>query len=171
MELVNKPFPHIIIDDFLDDDLFVAVCEALEDLPIERKEADLFQFDQSEDLSKTEIPALQQLQQKLLELDLSNFDVKSKLIDMFAAFYYDTDHLLPHDDQLDTRKVAYTFYLAAPEAGGKLALIENKKPFDKTHVDVLPNRLVLFKVSPESWHEVEEVQGELPRISISGWFH
>lgn len=171
MELRKEPFPHVIIDDFLDDDFFVELCAALEEVPVERKEADLFQFDQSDDLSNSDNSVLQAFQEKIKGLDLSVFGVDSSQIDCFAAFYYDTDYLLPHDDRLDTRKVAYTFYLAPPEEGGELALLETKQPHKQHRVAMLPNRLVLFKVSEKSWHEVEEVRGELPRISLSGWFH
>lgn len=174
MDIMQKPFPHVIIDDFLPDDFFIDLCGSLEDIKLERKEADLFQFDQSENLSLTKNVVLKELQEKLLVLKpelKKRFAVTLSHIDMFAAFYYDTDYLLPHDDRLESRKVAYTLYIAAPDEGGELALISKKSPHKKSLVDIVPNRLVLFQVSEDSWHEVEEVRGDLPRISITGWFH
>ena len=174
MDVHPEPFPHVILDDFLSDDLFVELCGVLEGIPSERKEADLFQFDQSEDLSKAKDIVLQKLQKKLLSLKEEigrSFAVDLKRLDMFAAFYYDTDYLLPHDDRLESRKIAYTFYVAVPEEGGALALLKNKPPYLKANIEVVPNRLVLFLVGHDSWHEVEEVIGDLPRISVSGWFH
>lgn len=173
MQSRPEPFPHVIIDDFLPDDLFVELCEALEKVTLERKEADLFQFEQTADLSDTQDPVLKKLQKRLLGLKEKigeQFEVVLTRLDMFAAFYYDTDYLLPHDDRLESRKVAYTFYVAAPEAGGDLLLLESQPP-KKHRIRVIPNRLVLFLVEQKSLHEVEEVRGELPRISVSGWFH
>lgn len=159
------PFPHKIIDDFLPEDLFIRLCEFLEEVETSEKECDLFQFEQSNELTAIKNPVLLELQEYLRK------ETGRKQLDMFAAFYHDTDYLLPHDDRLEGRKIAYTFYLAAPEAGGELSLIETKEPYEKHSIAVVPNRLVLFEVSEKSWHEVEEVRGELPRISISGWFH
>lgn len=161
----KHPFPHRIVDDFLSEDLFVRLCEFLEEVETKEKECDLFQFEQSDELSIMENDALKEFQ------DCLRKEVGKSKLDMFAAFYHDTDYLLPHDDRLEGRKIAYTFYLAAPEEGGELSLIETKKPYEKHSIAVVPNRLVLFAVSEKSWHEVEEVCGDLPRISISGWFH
>lgn len=166
----EKPFPHIIVDDFLADDIFSDLCEVLADLPMEYKESDLFSFEQSQDLTKNK--DFQNIQEQLLALiKKNNFGVTVSRLDMMAACYSQGDHLLPHDDRLDSRKIAYTFYVTEPEAGGELSLITKKPPFKKTQLQVKPNRLVLFLVSKDSWHEVEDVQGELPRISITGWFH
>ncbi len=161
----THPFPYEIIDDYLSEEHFIELCEFLETVETSEKECDLFQFEQSDELTMSKNLAIKDFQQKLLET------VKKKKLDMFAAFYHDTDYLLPHDDRLEGRKIAYTFYLAAPEAGGDLSLIETTRPYKKHRIGVVSNRLVLFEVSESSWHEVEEVRGDVPRISLSGWFY
>lgn len=185
-KIYKKPFLHIIVDDFLPDDVFSDLCDTLCELPVTRKESDLFQFDQSDDLTRKK--SFSELKKQLLhfldslrndslrndshmkESDFSQAIASVSSLDMMAAFYYDDDYLLPHDDQLDERKIAYTFYVAAPKKGGALALLSNKEPYERKKIRVQPNRLVLFLVSNKSWHEIETIKGELPRISLSGWF-
>lgn len=100
-------------------------------------------------------------------------------------------HLLCHDDVIGTRKVSYIIYLTDPdpewkrEDGGHLELYgcmqENSDdqmnsrvpcPFpDKT---ILPhyNSMAYFVVAPgKSFHSVQEVFCDRPRLSIQGWYH
>ena len=105
-------------------------------------------------------------------------------------------HLLCHDDVIGTRRVSYIIYLTDPdeewkeEDGGALELfpLEESSVVDRgaalggrqgipTNIpacNILPkfNRMALFTVQPgRSYHSVQEVYADKPRISISGWFH
>jgi Rps23 Pro-64 3,4-dihydroxylase Tpa1-like proline 4-hydroxylase len=108
-------------------------------------------------------------------------------------------HLLCHDDVIGTRKVSYIIYLTDPEPewtdedGGRLELyesitevvnivssdgtqspVETKVPGATPVKTVLPkfNSLAFFVVQPGvSFHSVQEVFCDRPRLSIQGWYH
>ncbi len=105
-------------------------------------------------------------------------------------------HLLCHDDVIGTRRVSYIIYITDPdeewksEDGGALELFpldEDSKvdrgpelggvhgiPTTSPTKNILPhfNRMAMFTVQPgRSYHSVQEVFADKPRISISGWFH
>lgn len=94
-------------------------------------------------------------------------------------------HLLCHDDVIGTRKVSYILYLTergwTSDEGGALELYEaetddNKRRVPKPHPikTILPafNSMAYFVVEPgASFHSVQEVFGERPRLSIQGWYH
>lgn len=108
-------------------------------------------------------------------------------------------HLLCHDDVIGTRKVSYILYLTDPvpdwtdDDGGRLELYESitevvtvesesgvqtsvstKVPGVTPVKTVLPkfNSLAFFVVEPGvSFHSVQEVFCDRPRLSIQGWYH
>jgi len=95
-------------------------------------------------------------------------------------------HLLCHDDVIGTRKVSYIIYLtdATPEwtdsDGGRLELYEAIAEEDRFVPGALPVKTVLpafnsmayFVVEPGvSFHSVQEVFCDRPRLSIQGWYH
>lgn len=106
-------------------------------------------------------------------------------------------HLLCHDDVIGTRKISYILYLteAEPEwsasEGGALELYDSKTtrtndttttssrtgrriPEPVPCVTLLPvfNHMAFFVVEPGySFHAVQEVLGERPRLSLQGWYH
>eukprot|EP01024_Parvocaulis_polyphysoides_P037366 TRINITY_DN332_c0_g1_i1.p1 TRINITY_DN332_c0_g1~~TRINITY_DN332_c0_g1_i1.p1 ORF type:complete len:577 (+),score=105.05 TRINITY_DN332_c0_g1_i1:689-2419(+) len=100
--------------------------------------------------------------------------------------YLEGGHLLCHDDVITTRCVSYIVYLTDPDEpwtkddGGNLELYplqDGKFGVADTVPSklILPtwNSMVIFPVQPgRSFHAVQEVlQGDRPRLSISGWFH
>lgn len=103
-------------------------------------------------------------------------------------------HLLCHDDVIGTRKVSYIIYLTEPdwkpEEGGALELYDSyvsgkngndeestaarREPETCPSKTVLPtfNSMAFFVVEPGvSFHAVQEVLGERPRLSVQGWYH
>ncbi len=99
-------------------------------------------------------------------------------------------HLLCHDDVIGTRKISFILYLTDPEPvwidedGGRLELydhttemtngIENKIPGAIPSKTILPtfNSMAYFAVEPGvSFHSVQEVLGQKPRMSLQGWYH
>lgn len=172
-ETFDTPFRHWIIPDFIEK--VDVLLEALKKEPFNRKECDLFQFFQGQDISLSKQTVLQQF-----FADISNPAFLQKIktltganvthIDMSPFIYGDTDYLLPHDDRLEGRKIAYVLYLndVSEQEGGGLALFEDTS-IVKT---IIPKKgqLVLFEVSEKSVHQVLEVVGS-ERITFAGWFH
>lgn len=100
-----------------------------------------------------------------------------------------------HDDVIGNRKVSFILYLTDPDwcenDGGSLELYEsiarseNKpanqdciaagripKPFPSKNIVPDFNSLAYFVVSPgNSFHSVQEVFCDQPRLSIQGWYH
>jgi len=109
-------------------------------------------------------------------------------------------HLLCHDDVIGTRKISYILYLTEPNwmesEGGALELYDSKivdgkngtapssensavlvsrrEPDSIPSKRLLPhfNSMAFFVVEPGvSFHAVQEVMGERPRLSVQGWYH
>lgn len=171
-EKKDEPFAHIIFKDLLSSVALHEIKEIIESQPFERKSADLFDLEQTTDLSDEQ--SLSGLREKMLslkEIIKNELGIDVTSLDMSAMHYQECDYLLCHDDQLEGRKIAYILYLAKPEQGGELLFRSSTEPYDvQVTIPPLENTLVLFEVSNKSLHEVSEIiKGE--RLSIGGWFH
>ncbi|KAL3938886.1 MAG: hypothetical protein SGBAC_006286 [Bacillariaceae sp.] len=95
-------------------------------------------------------------------------------------------HLLCHDDVIGTRKVSYIIYLTEEDwkqdEGGSLELYgqqldnptsdKQSTPIPLVRAWPLFNSMAFFVVKPgESFHAVQEVTGDRPRLSLQGWYH
>lgn len=101
-------------------------------------------------------------------------------------------HLLCHDDVIGTRKISYIIYLTEPdwkqEEGGALEMYNPQidDVSDSSNADDTPrslpipvkrawpifNSMAFFVVTPgSSFHAVQEVLGDRPRLSLQGWYH
>ena len=109
-------------------------------------------------------------------------------------------HLLCHDDVIGTRKISYILYLTEPDwredEGGALELYDSYVPkengvatnrttskmedFARREPETCPSKTMLplfnsmafFVVEPGvSFHAVQEVLGDRPRLSVQGWYH
>ncbi|HLD01134.1 MAG TPA: 2OG-Fe(II) oxygenase family protein [Candidatus Nanoarchaeia archaeon] len=178
----SKPFPHWKFDNFLPEKKAVQLLTALSKEIFDLKDSDLFTFFQTNDLKTTENNVIQEFVTffstvfaKKLE-SVTGTGIKLGSVDISGTKYCNTHHLLPHDDQLEGRKLAFIYYLSTLNntEGGALALY-NSKNNNPTEVSerIQPqfNRLVIFKVTSKSFHEVEEVLTGKLRIALSGWFH
>ncbi len=91
---------------------------------------------------------------------------------MSATLYTRGCHLLPHDDRLGTRRVAFALYLCPKEwserDGGHLRFFgcRGDQPDAELREDYLPTfgRLAFFTVGARSFHEVCEVTSEVWRF-------
>jgi Rps23 Pro-64 3,4-dihydroxylase Tpa1-like proline 4-hydroxylase len=180
----NKPFPHLLIENFLDKQKAEKLLLALKKEKFEEKDSDLFQFRQTKDLHFSKDKEIREFVNMLESKEFSNriksitgINVKEGAFDLSGSLYIDTDYLLCHDDELEGRKIAYIYYLCedfSEKDGGALALLEdeNGKP-GKVSRRYFPkwNSLMIFEVSKKSWHEVEEVIGKKKRYAIGGWLH
>ena len=160
---MNKsPYEHIIIDNFLSETEFDAVLDVYKNEKFKELSTDLFSF----------------LQSNEIEDKLTNFVKKvEKIVNSeqkyfytcFASFYRKNDFLLCHDDCVDSREYAFTFYLD-DFSSGELVLYENDCLTESKVIEVKKNRIVIFKVSRESFHEVKKCKND-GRKALTGWLN
>ena len=179
----NNPFPHLELQNFFQEEKLAKVIKALEKEEFLEKESDLFKFMQTHDFATSEREELKAFREFLSSKAfltymeaITEIRLKEKSIDISASLYQNTDYLLPHDDQLEGRKIAFMIYLSNLEAkdGGKLILYTTKGSIPREEEKaIVPkfNSFIFFKVSEKSFHEVEEVITNKQRITIGGWFH
>ncbi len=175
----NDPFKFVQISNFLEQDFLQELITQTNEIKFNLLNTDLYQFYQSNNLS--ELDKFQILFKRLKSEEwLIYFSQitghKLKNIDMSVTKYQKTNYLLPHDDRLEGRKIAYIFYLndLKSDEGGELQLFEtiNNSP-TKIVQNIIPkkNNLLIFEVSKKSFHKVNEVIKEIDRYAISGWFY
>ena len=175
----HTPFPYLELRGFFREQKIMKVLPALRKEMFIRKEADLFQFSQTQDLVSTKSKILQKFRSFLSSPELvtylsnlTNTNLKAKEIDMSGTLYQDTDFLLCHDDRLEGRKIAYFVYHSTLDRkdGGRLLLYDQ---LEKVAASIIPtfNTFAFFAVSAKSLHVVEEMVRPKQRLAISGWFH
>jgi len=175
----NDPFKFVQISNFLEQDFLQELITQTNEIKFNLLNTDLYQFYQSNNLS--ELDKFQILFKRLKSEEwLIYFSQitghKLKNIDMSVTKYQKTNYLLPHDDRLEGRKIAYIFYLndLKSDEGGELQLFEtiNNSP-TKIVQNIIPKKknLLIFEVSKKSFHKVNEVIKEIDRYAISGWFY
>ncbi len=175
----NKPFPHLILKNFFQPAFIHDVFLALQKERFQHQEADLYDFYQTNDIARTSHPQLISFHDLLRSSEfkhyveaLTNIPVPG-IIDCSGFYYTSTHYLLPHDDRLDSRRIAYTLHLAKKftrKDGGALQFFAENK-IKKTIIPTF-NTLVLFGVVPSvTFHQVSEVTTTKKRYSLAGWFH
>ncbi|KAI5161970.1 prolyl 3-hydroxylase /prolyl 3,4-dihydroxylase [Nematocida ausubeli] len=188
----SAPFYHRVVDNFLPQDLFEKVHQEALSREYFKKNTDLFHFYQTYELKNDASfqPFLEFLKDKM-DIDLCNIkkEVKEKRMDLFASIYKSGDFLLPHDDCVGQRVLAFSFYLNDPlastsdEAGaekkestdpneknGALVLYESDGRTIAKRIAPIANRLVIFEVSGRSYHEVE-MMTRGTRMALTGWLN
>uniref|UniRef100_A0A3P9MX15 2-oxoglutarate and iron-dependent oxygenase domain containing 1 n=1 Tax=Poecilia reticulata TaxID=8081 RepID=A0A3P9MX15_POERE len=176
------PFPHCIIKNFLSSQSFAENLQReLLELNFNEKSNDLYKFKQSDDLKKRKEPHIAAITALFGRFrswlgDVLGVELEPT-VDISSAKYEYTV-LLCHDDELEGRRVAFILYLVPPwqsSDGGSLDLYstDNFQP-ESIVKSLVPcwNTLILFEVSPVSFHQVSEVLSQDKcRLSLSGWFH
>ena len=177
------PFPHVIVKDFLDSATLDLAIDALAGLEYDFKESDLFSYWASIDLTDINHPAINILRNDIGDDTwrkevAKSFKVKQfSSIDLAAYVYGQGDFLLPHDDQVEGRIIAYSLHLTpeiTEETGGALNIFKaNKEGKSKLVDSILPeyNSLIMFEVSDHSWHQVSEVISDIQRLTLTGWYY
>ncbi len=178
-----QPFPHLVLADFFKKEKIILVLKALAQEKFILKDADLFTFLQTDDLVSSQNKTLQEFRSFLASTDftawlssITDIPLKSQSIDIAGTVYESTHYLLPHDDQLEGRKIAYFLYLSnlTEKEGGALTLYssQDKQPTTITK-KIIPqfNTFSFFQVSTISFHQVQEILSDTQRITVSGWFH
>lgn len=184
ISVVKKfPYPNVIVRDFLDESTLDLVIDALAGLEYDFKESDLFSYWASIELTEIDHPAI-----NILRDDLGDEIWRKKVaeafsskplssIDMAAYVYGLGDFLLPHDDQVEERIIAYSLHLTpeiTEEMGGSLQIFDIDESNTSKLVDsIIPeyNSLIMFEVSKHSWHQVGEILQDIQRLTVTGWYH
>jgi len=169
-----KPFPHLVLNDFFKNAKLLKSALLKENFYYQN--SDLFQFHQTNDCSKAKTSVVKDFNEFFGSKDFLNFiseitGKKLTSIDMSGFIYGDTDYLLPHDDRLEGRKIAYIVNLSEnfrEENGGELAFFKGKQVVKRIYPKF--NTFTIFEVSNKSLHEVKEVIDK-KRVSFAGWFH
>lgn len=177
------PFPFLVLPQFLVEEKYQQVRGALLKEEFIPKESDLFKFSQTNDFVSTKNSTLLKFRNILCSPSfilwmekLSGMQLATSVVDMSGSLYEDTDFLLCHDDQLEGRAIAFLYYLSDLERddGGGLQLLGSTKGVPSSvAATIIPrqNCFVFFRVSPTSFHIVEEVVKPLKRYTLGGWFH
>ena len=177
------PYPHVIIKDFLDENTLDLVIDALAGLEYDFKESDLFSYWASVELTDIDHPAI-----NILRDDLGDEVWRKKVVEAFsckmlssidmAAYVYGLgDFLLPHDDQVEERIIAYSLHLTpeiTEDMGGSLQIFDVDETNSSKIIDsIIPeyNSLIMFEVSKHSWHQVGEILQDIQRLTVTGWYH
>lgn len=178
-----RPFPHVIVDDWLDERARQALLEALADEPAEHMVSEIYEVMGT---GEATTPVLQSLMSVMngpeMLATVSAIAGEELSRASLRGYAYGPGHfLLPHHDRDRdaTRRVAIVIYVDATDdlVGGELELFDCARQGDAivatTSAILLeprPGRLVLFDVSNDSLHQVREVTAGR-RTSIAGWFY
>ncbi|MBT4538756.1 hypothetical protein HOI26_02755 [Candidatus Woesearchaeota archaeon] len=175
----QKPFPHLSLQHFFHEARLEELKKAIDEEKFTQKTSDLFSFKQTKDFFNCKNKVIKAfydfLRSKAFMVYmeyLTGLKFKRNQVDLAATLYEDTDFLLPHDDRLEKRKLAFMTYLSnlRKRDGGTLVLYNEK---GKAVKKVLPlaNTFCFFAVSKHSLHEIEEVVGKVQRLTVGGWYH
>ena len=179
----SRPFKHVVVKNFLDPPTLDLVIDALAGLEYDFKESDLFSYWASIDLTDINHPAINILRDDLggeiwRKKVAESFKTKKlSSIDMAAYVYGLGDFLLPHDDQVEGRIIAYSLHLTpeiTEKMGGSLNIFKANDAGKSKLVDsIIPeyNSLIMFEVSDSSWHQVSEIMQDIQRLTVTGWYH
>lgn len=178
----NKPFPHLELNLF-NESKIKQLLKEVKKLNFEEKDSDLFYLLQTKDFKGINNKLISEFYSIISSREFLNLiekitDIKGlNATDAASLIFPSTGYLLPHDDQLGTRKIAYILNLSdfKEKEGGQLeffATDSNNNPI-KVAKSIVPkfNNFIIFKVSEKSFHQVSEVLSNKQRITIGGWFN
>ena len=193
------PYPHgRITNMFVDGFLEQVLEEVKQNSKVKFKESDLFRVYQSVDLGNlspnsegaNRMPSLMRLKEAIYSPAYRAFveraiglspNTLTEQVDCAANCHAPGCHLLCHDDVIGNRKVSFIIYLTdkewSREDGGCLELYPsstNREPEVNPSKTIVPdfNSMAFFQVLPGvSFHAVQEVFGDRPRLSLQGWYH
>lgn len=161
------PFKHFVVDSFLNDEDFEKARKFHGEEEFFLKYTDLFKFLQTDEIAKKE--NVQFFIKNLERIFKDITDTTGCFYTVFGSYYREGDYLLTHDDKIDNRKYAFTYYLEDFDSGELVLFNEHCNKVEKK-VSVKKNRLVIFEVSSISWHEVSFCESN-GRRAITGWLN
>ena len=179
----NTPFHYIEIEDFFNKKYISNVKKALVKESFELKDSDLFKFFQTKDFQSSDSPSIINFRKYLLSKkftkyisDVTGVKIVPSKISIHGTCYKDTNYLLCHDDQLDDRRLAVMIYLndMQKKDGGALRLYSQKGNNPKSlakEISTKFNKLVVFLISKNSFHDVSEMLVNKERLAIGWWYY
>ena len=180
-----KPFKHLILPRFLKPSDCKAMRKEVEKQSFYVEDHDLYQFLRTQDVKHLQnAQTLKKLKHTLLSKRIRAFmqevtqtTLNTKKMDLHALKLLNTHYLLCHNDEVQGRKIAFILNLTTnwkKGKGGELELFssEQGRPL-KPEKSIRPrfNTFTLFEVSHNSYHQIVEVEKNLERISLSGWYY
>lgn len=180
------PFSNHALQGFFREEKLVNIYKALQTLEYLPKESDLFKFSQTGDFKAVKNPVLKQFYGFFRSKEFTDYirsitgiKVRKDQVDMSSFIYQNTDHLLPHDDKIENRTIAYVLNLSKGFVKKDGATLDF---YDYNRKTKLPNKIVksfvptyntlfLFKALSNSFHQVSEQVSDKNRVTITGWFH
>ncbi|WUR03081.1 2-oxoglutarate and iron-dependent oxygenase domain-containing protein 1 (OGFD1) [Vairimorpha necatrix] len=165
----SDPFFHIQIDNFLSPENLSILQSFYNSSKFNLQYTDLFKFLQTDELADNS--SLDFFKNELSQIfkEFINYDFSDLYYTIFASYYRKGDFLSCHDDMVDDRLYAFTFYLDDFDSGD-LVLFDNNCENEYKRIGIKKNRLVIFEVSSLSFHEVEMCK-ESGRKAITGWIN
>lgn len=119
----KKPFKHFLVDDFLSPENFKKIEEIYRSKQFNLKHTDLFKFLQTDELDGER--SLDFFRNELTSKIEHFFSTKDTFYTIFASYYRAGDYLSCHDDMVDGRLYAFTYYLSDMDSGD-LILFNNE---------------------------------------------
>lgn len=196
-----RPYNYGVINGlFKDDVLRQARDEIFANIEFSEKETDIYKLNQTGDLLNIDgLPAdeaarlatLHRVRDALYSKEMRDMvsavtgcgPLSAKKLDLSLNNYDKGCHLLTHDDVIGDRVISFILYVLPPDYawdpkwGGALRVYPTLRegvPASDYSGAVPPqfNQLSFFKIVPgHSFHDVEEVYVDQPRLSIQGWYH
>jgi prolyl 3-hydroxylase /prolyl 3,4-dihydroxylase len=167
MKKHTEPFPHWSIENFLTPQQYKQLAEVYSHLQFIEKESDLFHFYQTHELA--EESSLNFFKKALNEPFQQLTSMKDTHYNIFASHYFKNNYLLCHDDVVDDRKYAFSYYLE-DHPSGELVLYDSTATNIVKKIKVKKNLLVIFEVSNVSYHEVALTKTD-GRKAVTGWLN
>lgn len=183
-KVINEPFPHLVIDNFLDDKLYSSIIETLKTINFFEDENPKInrstfmvhhkgkQFLKQESLKKFyEVLSNERLQDIVIDkLKPSRSQERFKNIWVQADCYRNEFKFPIHCDSGD-KYVTFVLYTPTHDNLDKNlgTRVYNKKKELVDIVNYLPNRVIIFPPSTYSWHNMEG-KTEIIRNSLQAWY-
>jgi len=185
-EFKSSPFfSHLSLNDFLIKEKAQNLLKELKKEDYYLEENDLYKFFRTIDFKNSNNEIIIEFRNFLLSNEfrkfieeITNSKINDKKMDLHSLKLENTNYLLCHDDFIENRKFAFIFNFTknfTKEDGGELEFFEseNNMPKGKIFKSIIPkfNQFNIFKVSENSFHQINEVETNKKRISISGWYY
>lgn len=167
MQKFTEPYLHYCLDNFLAPDKYKQAVALYSGLQFSEKESDLFHFFQTQELASE--PELGFFKTELTDVFRKLGSIEDTFFNVFASYYFKGNYLLCHDDVVEDRQFAFSYYLEDHNSS-ELVLYENNAVDINKKIKVKKNRLVIFEVSNVSYHEVA-LSKEDSRKAITGWIN
>ena len=160
---------------FFSEKIFSIIKNKIKNINYKFYSNDLYEFYKTEDFSKINLEEIRKifLDKKVLEFLEKKFKIKinKNKIDIHSLKLKKNNYLLPHNDKVKNRKIAFILYLSnlKKNEGGEFCFVNEKKILKK----IIPqkNLFLCFQVDDNSLHLIKEVEKDIERITIGGWYY